>query len=176
MLEIIALAVALTKPPKIDPIVFEPKTTQVEPKKPTLEEKIKTNHYKCDTDTEYIRADTAKCKPKPTPEPQKTVKPAPVQSDGNLYGYLQCTYHAKNMRPDLPNNLGNAISWVQNAQSQGIPTGTEARVGAIGQQGNHVVYIRKVDGDRVYLSERNWNWNGGYRERWASARDFIYIY
>lgn len=94
----------------------------------------------------------------------------------NTYDFHSCTWHAKEMRPDLPNSLGNAYSWVSRAQALGIPTGYEARAGAVGQQGNHVVYIISMSGDRVYLSERNYDWNGSYRERWALASDFVYIY
>lgn len=155
----------------------EPKPTQQVQVVPelTLDEKIKTNYYKCDTERQYIRADNAECLDKPVVV-QKASRGAVNASNGNLYDYHSCTWHAKSMRPDLPNNLGNAYSWVSRAQAQGIPTGYEARAGAVGQQGNHVVYIISVSGDRVYLSERNYDWNGSYRERWASASDFVYIY
>lgn len=94
----------------------------------------------------------------------------------NGYEYHQCTWYAKSRRPDLPNNLGNADTWYINAQAQGFAVGLVPRVGAIGQQGMHVVYIEQVKGNQVYLSERNYDYNGSYRERWANASDFVYIY
>lgn len=99
-----------------------------------------------------------------------------IASSDNLYEYHSCTWYAKSRRPDLPNNLGNADTWYINAQAQGFAVGSMPRVGAVGQQGMHVVYIEKVKGNQVYLSERNYDFNGSYRERWANASDFLYIY
>ncbi len=97
-------------------------------------------------------------------------------SSGNLYTPNNCTWYAKSRRPDLPNNLGDSINWVANAAAQGFATGSTPRAGAVGQQGMHVVVIEKVEGNRVYLSEMNYDFNGGFRYRWASASDFAYIY
>lgn len=96
---------------------------------------------------------------------------------GNTYTPRNCTWYAKNRRPDLPNNLGNADTWVARAAAQGIPTGSTPRAGAIGQRGMHVVYIERVNGDgTVYLSEMNYDYNGGFRYRTAPASSFQYIY
>ena len=94
----------------------------------------------------------------------------------NLYAPRNCTWYAKSRRPDLPNNLGDSINWVRNASAQNFKTGSKARVGAIGQQGMHVVYIEKIKGNKVHLSEMNYDYNGGFRYRWANASDFMYIY
>lgn len=99
-----------------------------------------------------------------------------VSGQGNGYEPRNCTWYAKDRRPDLPNNLGDSINWVKNAAAQGFTTGSVPKVGSIGQQGMHVVYIEAVDGDKVYLSEMNYDYNGGFRYRWANASDFIYIY
>ncbi len=72
-------------------------------------------------------------------------------SSGNRYVAGYCTWHAKNMRPDLPNNLGNAISWVSRASAQGIPTGSTPRTGAIAQRGNHVGYVQSVNSDGTFV-------------------------
>lgn len=153
---------------------------------PTLEEKIRTNFYKCNTDIQYIRADNAQCLAKPVAsrqtvnnatQSQKPVKRAYGVSQTNLYTPNNCTWYAKSRRPDLPNNLGDSINWVANAAAQGIPTGSVPKVGAIGQQGMHVVYIEAVNGDgTVYLSEMNYDFNGGFRYRTAPANNFTYIY
>lgn len=98
-------------------------------------------------------------------------------SSGNDYFKCQCTWYAKSKRPDLPNNLGNANTWVSRARAQGIPTGSTPRVGAIGQRGMHVVYIERVNSDgTVYLSELNYNYRCGFRYRIAPASYFYYIY
>ena len=98
-------------------------------------------------------------------------------SSGNLYVAGNCTWYAKDRRPDLPNNLGNADTWVARARAQGIPTGSQPRVGAIGQQGMHVVYIKAVHGDgTVTVSEMNWRGLHVISERRVAASNFQYIY
>jgi surface antigen len=151
---------------------------------PTLDEKIRTNYYKCREDIEWIRADDATCLPKQqqtTTTTQSTVKSAPSgpqgSSSSNLYATRNCTWYAKSRRPDLPNNLGDSISWAYNAAAQGFAIGSTPKAGSIGQQGMHVVYIEAVNGDgTVYLSEMNYDYNGGFRYRTANASDFTYIY
>lgn len=96
---------------------------------------------------------------------------------GNTYTAGYCTWYAKNMRPDLPNNLGNADTWVARAAAQGLPTGSAPRVGAIGQQGMHVVYVQSVNGDgTVTISEMNFNGLYVVSSRTVSAGNFSYIY
>lgn len=98
-------------------------------------------------------------------------------SAGNTYSYGYCTWYAKNMRPDLPNNLGNADTWVARASAQGIPTGSAPRAGAIGQQGMHVVYVQRVNSDgTVLVSEMNYQGFGVVSSRTVPASHFRYIY
>lgn len=98
-------------------------------------------------------------------------------SNGNGYVYGYCTWYVKTRRPDLPNNLGNAYSWVSRAAAQGIPTGATPRAGAVGQSGNHVVYVESVNGDgTVTVSEMNWKGWNITSTRTASASSFSYIY
>lgn len=98
-------------------------------------------------------------------------------SAGNTYYAGYCTWYAKNRRPDLPNNLGNANEWVYRAQAQGIATGSTPRVGAIGQQGMHVVYVESVNGDgTVTISEMNYQGLYVTSSRTVPAGSFTYIY
>ena len=98
-------------------------------------------------------------------------------SAGNTYAAGYCTWYAKNRRPDLPNRLGNANTWVARAAAQGIPTGSAPRAGAIGQQGMHVVYVESVNGDgTVTISEMNYKGLGVVSSRTAPASNFSYIY
>lgn len=96
---------------------------------------------------------------------------------GNTYTYGYCTWYVKNRRPDIPNGWGNAMDWFPNAQASGWPTGSTPRVGAVGTQGNHVVYVEQVNGDgTVTISEMNYRgWNVA-SSRVASSSDFRYIY
>ena len=108
--------------------------------------------------------------------PRASYSPSIGSSAGNGYDYHQCTWHVKEMRPDIPNDWHNATDWLYNARADGYATGSTPRAGAIGWTYGHVVYIIKVKGDQVYLSERNYDYRGSYRERWASASAFTYIY
>jgi surface antigen len=96
---------------------------------------------------------------------------------GNSYAYGYCTWYAKQMRPDLPNQLGNAISWVSSARAMGIPTGSTPKAGAIGQSGNHVVYVNKVNGDgTITISDMNYAGWGVVTTRKVPANSHYYIY
>ncbi len=98
-------------------------------------------------------------------------------SSGNRYYYGYCTWYAKQRRPDLPNNLGDAISWVARARAQGIATGSTPRVGAVGQQGNHVVFVEAVNANgTVTISEMNYVGRGVVNSRTVPAGTFQYIY
>lgn len=98
-------------------------------------------------------------------------------SSGNSYTPGYCTWYAKNMRSDLPNNLGNADTWVYRAASQGLATGSAPRVGAIGQQGMHVVFVEKVNSNgTVTVSEMNYEGYGVVSSRTVPASTFTYIY
>jgi len=113
----------------------------------------------------------------------KSVSNTPVvvnprgSSGGNSYYVGYCTWYAKNKRPDLPNNLGNADTWVARASVQVIPAGSVPRVGAIGQQGMHVVYVERVNPDgTVFISEMNYKGFGVVSTRTVPANTFRYIY
>ncbi len=98
-------------------------------------------------------------------------------SAGNTYYHGYCTWYVKNRRPDLPNNLGNAITWVSRARAQGISTGSSPRVGAVGQRGNHVAYVEAVNGDgTVTVSEMNYRGWNVVSSRTVPASYFQYIY
>lgn len=98
-------------------------------------------------------------------------------SAGNTYTAGYCTWYAKERRPDLPNSLGNADTWVARAQAMGYATGSAPSPGAIGQQGMHVVYVESVNGDgTVTISEMNYQGLYVTSSRTAPAGNFTYIY
>lgn len=100
-----------------------------------------------------------------------------VSSAGNRYVPGYCTWYVKNRRPDLPNNLGDAGTWVARARAQGLPTGSTPKVGAVGQSPGHVVYVEKVNGDGTILIS-DMNYKGLYIKtvRTVSASNYQYIY
>lgn len=129
--------------------------------------------------------------PEPAPEPAQTaqVKTAyarttrttsysgTASSSGNLYVPGYCTWYVKNKRPDLPNNLGNADTWVSRAAAQGLPTGSTPRAGAVGQRGMHVVYVESINADgSVNISEMNHQGLYVITYRTLPANYFMYIY
>lgn len=108
---------------------------------------------------------------------QQPIQVARTNSPGNTYAPGYCTWYAKNRRPDLPNRLGNASAWVASAAAQGFATGSAPQAGAIGQQGNHIVYVESVNGDgTVTVSEMNYSGLYVISNRTVSARNFRYIY
>ncbi len=129
-----------------------------------------------------IAAKPAVATSKKAPAPKKA-SPVSVSKGavaGNTYAPGYCTWYIKNIRPDIPNNLGNANTWVARAASQGMATGSVPRVGAIAQakQSVHVAYVQRVNGDgTIFISEMNFN--GGLfivHTRTVPASNFLYIY
>ncbi len=115
--------------------------------------------------------------PSSAAQPSTQTVTARGSSAGNSYYAGYCTWYAKSRRPDMPNNLGNAATWVARAAAQGFATGSTPRVGAIGQQGNHVVYIERVHANgTVTVSEMNYEGYGVVSSRTVAASTFMYIY
>lgn len=150
----------------------------------TVEEKIKQNFYKCNTDIQYIRKDTAECLPKPVMQVQMTNN-APAakkptrqaeNSSGNTYEVGQCTHYVASHRY-VPNGWGNASNWYSAAQAAGWTTSSVPVAGAIGWSSGHVVYVEAVNGDgTVTISEQNYDWNSGIRTITVSVDKYLYIY
>lgn len=99
-------------------------------------------------------------------------------SSGNTYQPGQCVWYVKNLRPEIPNSWGSAVSWLYNAQADGWPTGSEPRVGAVGWTYGHVVLITAVNGDgTVSYTDMNGRWipyEIGYGTKEASYYEYIY--
>lgn len=80
----------------------------------------------------------------------------------NTYPVGQCTWGAKELAPWIPNYLGHAKYWANNAKGHGFQVGTSPRVGAIavwtdGQFG-HVGVVTAVDSsNRIRIKESNFN-------------------
>ena len=76
--------------------------------------------------------------------------------------------------------IGNANQWLRNARNQGIPTSAVPRVHsvAISLRGyyGHAMWVEKVQGDMIYVSQYNWDLRGHYSEMWVKASNFSYIY
>lgn len=170
------------------PTVTEPIVVAQPPPEPTLEEKIASNYYQCDESIEWIRADNAQCIPKRLEyrASESTIASEPISTrvshqnkataPAGWFPRHQCTWYVWTKRP--VGLWNDASQWLSQARRDGWATGTTPQVGAIGVQksGNHVVYIERVDGDQVYISERNYDRRGSYRETWMPANKYNYIY
>jgi surface antigen len=118
---------------------------------------------------------TKSSKPKTTNTPTVTSSRGTSSGNGYVAGY--CTWYVKNRRSDIPNNLGNASTWVSRAASQGMATGSVPKPGAVGQRGNHVVYVETVNDDgTVTISEMNHKGLYVHTVRTVPASYFSYIY
>jgi N-acetylmuramoyl-L-alanine amidase len=105
-----------------------------------------------------------------------------AQYGGNGYDYGWCTWHAADRRGDIgrpiPNNMGNAISWLSAAQSAGLATGGTPRSGAVvyhldvGGWG-HVAFVERVNDDgSAYVSDMNFPIWGSVTYRTIEPSEF----
>ena len=99
---------------------------------------------------------------------------------GNKYAFGNCTAYVKEKRPDIGNFWGNANQWINGAKNAGFDTGDKPKIGAIGVSFNgyygHVVYIEKIRGEKVYVSEMNYSGFNTISSRTTDASEFKYIY
>lgn len=161
-------------PPPLIQYVIQEKKEEPKPKKKV------TDPNNCEPAMYWAREAPYYCIPKPhasfAQSPVRTAVRAPqAQSKGNTYTYGYCTWYVKNRRPDIPNGLGDANNWYYAYNGS---KGTTPRAGAVGvaKAYTHVVYIEKVEGSRVYVSEYNYTaWNT-LSYRWTSASEFRYLY
>lgn len=113
-------------------------------------------------------------------EPPKPARVVAGSFPGNNYEWGNCTWYVKNMRPDLPNDLGNANQWIDGAQRYGLSVGQKPYAGSVGVSfggyWGHVVYVESVAGDTITISEMNSVGLGVVSTRTANASDFTYIY
>jgi surface antigen len=76
--------------------------------------------------------------------------------------------------------VGNANQWVRNARNAGITTSAvpQAHTVAISMRGyyGHAMWVEKVQGDMIYVSQYNYDLNGHYSEMWISSANLTYIY
>lgn len=151
---------------------------------PTVEEKIKSNFYKCNTDIQYIRKDNAQCLAKPINIAQTVNNTTPTQkpvrgaenSSGNTYTPNQCTWHTKNVLGWVPNGWGDATNWASNAQAQGYTLSSTPKVGAVAWRSGHVGAVIGVGDGTVTISEQNYDWNSGIRTITIPVDSYQYIY
>ncbi len=100
----------------------------------------------------------------------------------NGYDYGWCTWHAANRRNEIgrpiPNNLGNAISWLSVSRAAGLPTGDVPKAGAVVYHKNlgglgHVAFVEKINEDgSALVSDMNYPIWGSVTYRTVSPAEF----
>jgi len=73
---------------------------------------------------------------------------------------------------------GNASAWANAWKNNGWKTSTTPVAGAVAWfNGNHVAYVKSVDGNSVNLEEYNWSSSGAYHTRTISTSDVaLFLY
>lgn len=112
----------------------------------------------------------------PTVQAKPTVQSIRGNSAGNTYTAGYCTWGVKQRRPQTPNGLGHASQWFARAQAMGLPVGYEARAGAVGQLGNHVVIVESVNGSTMNIWEMNYRQRFDENRRTVSTSGWKFIY
>jgi len=162
----------INKPPAI--------VQQIKPEL-SIEDKIKTNFYKCNTDIQWIRKDNAQCLDKQnlagSPLELKTADKPIIKGSTGLNGYEagQCTAWVASKRY-VPNGWGNATDWKANAISAGWTVSNTPVAGAIAWRAGHVAYVESVGNGVVTISEQNYDWNSGIRTITIDVNKYLYIY
>jgi len=180
MLELLLFGGIETPPNPLLAVVTDTQNEIQIEKELTVQEKIDSNYYNCDESIQYIRADNAQCLAKPVYVPKATKNTSYTIRNGSgspplsWWGRGQCTSHVASKRP--VGYWNNAISWTWQAQRDGWATGTTPRVGAIGQKGNHVVYVTGVGNGTFSLSEMNYAGLGVVTYRTVSSAGWNFIY
>lgn len=102
----------------------------------------------------------------------------PAFTYGSTYASGNCTLYVAS-RIAVPNNLGNARSWLSGLINAGW-RGGEARRGAIAQTyagwAGHVAVVEEVRDGQVLISEMNYEGYGVVSQRWTPVSDWNYIY
>ena len=96
---------------------------------------------------------------------------------GNSYTAGNCTWLVKNLRPELPNNLGNASSWFARASNEGLAVSLAPRVGAVAVaiSYGHVALVESIHGSTISIIEMNYRGFGITSHRDAPISEFRYI-
>lgn len=149
----------------------------------TIDQKIQSNFYKCNTDIQWIRADNAQCLDKlptqaqTTPEqPRNSPKQVNTTSQGlNGYELGQCTGWVASHRY-VPAGWGDATNWRQGAINAGWTVSNTPVVGAIAWRYGHVAYVIGVSGNTVTISEQNYDYHSSIRQITIPVTDYAYLY
>lgn len=168
---------SVQEPPKLPNLIENVIEIQKEPPQQelTLEQKIANNHYGCDEAVEWIRADNAQCLPKRLHKVQNTNTRAVRSSYSvNWYPKGQCTWYVATRRPVGAWN--NATDWKWQAIRDGYTYSSTPVAGAIAWKPGHVAFTEAVDGNRVLISEANYDWKGSIRTIWVDVTEYSYLY
>ncbi len=138
----------------------------------TVEEKIAQNFYKCNTDIEYIRADTAECLKKPvhvTVSRENTPRTSGRAPQGHFKAG-QCTWlvWTKTFVPAW----NDASDWKWQAERDGWIVSNTPIAGSIAWRYGHVAYVESVSVNTMIISEANYDNRGSIRTIEVSIKSY----
>jgi len=173
-----------TSKPTVLEILDKTTTSQtIKTKKLTLKQKIAKNYYKCD-DSEWIRADNAKCLAKtqvvaqntPTVARNSSYTPS-YSTTGNTYSPGYCTWGVKNWVSWIPNGWGSGYEWPSSAQANGFTVSLTPTVGSVASSRliNHVAVVVAVGTGTVTVKEMNYSGLYSVNTRTTPITDWQYI-
>jgi surface antigen len=97
----------------------------------------------------------------------------------NSFAPANCTWGAASMKGDITWS-GNANEWDDAARAQGKTVSDVPIVGAVAETDRgyygHVAVVTNIDASGVWITEMNYDGNGGVRTRLAGPGEFVYIY
>lgn len=109
-----------------------------------------------------------------------SIRPGGFSNSDNTYSVGYCTAWVKDRLPWVRNGWEDAINWGYNAQNDGFNVHSSPIVGSVAwmtSNGGHVAAVESVSGERVYVSEKNWQGWNVLSYRWSDISDwagFIY--
>lgn len=175
------LFLGVIEPPKTPLIDYFTETQQTETVVPelTVEEKIASNYYKCNTDTQWIWASDATSHDNRVVgqiSRENTSKPIKNQSQASSgwYDWGWCTYYVSTQRQ--VGQWNNARDWPKQARNDGYTVSTTPIVGSIAQKGNHVAIVRAVSDGQITIQEMNYEGFGVISSRTISPTGWQFIY
>lgn len=168
---IVELLLGIQEPPK------QPLIEYLQPK-PAITEQVEppNDPNGCEPAMYWASESPYYCIPKTTTAKValNTPRTARNESGSGWYDWGWCTYWVSTQRS--VGQWSDARNWTWQAKRDGWATGSTPQVGAIGQKGNHVVYVTGVGDGTFSLSEMNYQGLGKISYRTVSSSGWSFIY
>jgi CHAP domain len=166
----------IDEPPKL-PNLIETVVIEEKVKTPPKPKKKLIDPQNCEPEMYWAKEHPHYCIPKYSAITASVAEKPARGAENASYGYYpagQCTSLVASKRP--VGRWGDASEWKANAIADGYTHSYKPVKGAIAWRWGHVAYVEDVDGDRVLISEANYDWNGSVRTIWMDASSYEYLF